>query len=50
MSLCFKKNLIEKNIFSNDEALYILEHSVRLQMRMRVPDLKFITLNNFEQI
>ena len=49
-SVVLRKDFIEMDIFDPNESHYVLRKAQLLQLGMRTPDLKFITLNNFDSI
>lgn len=50
MSMSLTPSLIKQNLLDNTEALYILETLSKKIMNMRLPDINFIVMNNFEQL
>ena len=50
VSAMFRQSFIDKDIFSNQEAFLILRRATDRAMMMRVPNLNYILLNNFEDI
>lgn len=52
MAVCtqFNRKFIEQNIFDRSEALTCLAIVQDLMMRLRIPDLKYIVLNSFEDL
>ena len=49
-SVVLRKDFIEMDIFDPGESDYVLRKVQLLQLGMRTPDLKFITLNNFDSV
>ena len=50
VSAILRKHVIEKNIFEQSEAYCLLKNAMILLLGLRIPDLKFIVLNSFDDI
>jgi len=50
ISAMLKQTFIDSNVFENQEAFLILRKITDKSMGMRIPDLNYIFLNNFEDI
>lgn len=50
VSAILRKHVIEKNIFEQSESYSLLKKAMILIFGLRIPDLKFIVLNSFDDI
>jgi hypothetical protein len=50
VSAILRKNIIKKEVFNRYEAEKLLAKAIQTILGMRIPDLKFLILNTFEDM